>query len=599
MKRFLPRVTRLSLRSAEAREGMRTVQVCVADFPSADVSLEMFELARFSLHDMVTCGAALRRMGAGASCFEDVATKTVDYFYENLRNSTTADHACVLVRCFRTMTFEQLSDDLRAAAIVHVPASEADRRMKCLVLMASSGVDPDWNDRHRSTGHRAIALPSVDMVQRFPMIAQLVRQLGVDVQAILQPEPSLFLELGVRAYNVFHVSDALGSPYVPDQRGFVIPYGVRSVLGLGGVLPDGELYPVIMFSRVYVTRLVADLFRPLALSLKIALLPFTPGPLFRDSGSANAAPAESESTSNIARMLQSVEIRRATFEQLLAVHEQAVDDQSRRLDHSLDELRVRADQLARSNAELDQFAHVVSPDLQEPLRMVASFTKLLGDRYNGRLDADADEYIRFAIDGAHRMQALLHDLLRYARVNADGDSFREVNLGAVCDAAITNLAEAVRESEAVVTRDDLPTVRGNEVRLIELLQNLIANAIKFRRELPCRVHIRAERRGDVWVFSVRDNGIGIAPQNQERIFIVFQRLHSRAAYPGTGIGLAICKKIVVQHNGQLWVESEPGMGSVFRFTLPAADGPSAACVGQPANREEVSNEDRRDSAGGG
>jgi len=230
--------------------------------------------------------------------------------------------------------------------------------------------------------------------------------------------------------------------------------------------------------------------------------------------------------------------------------------------------------LVRSNNDLEQFAYVASHDLQEPLRMVSNFTQLLGKRYRGKLDPEADEFIAFAVDGAARMHTLIQDLLDYSRVGRNGKSFAPADTNEILAAAMANLAVAIRESGAIITHDSLPTVRGDRAQLIRLFQNLVDNAIKFRsREAP-HIHVSAAARewGAGWVFSVRDNGIGINPQYAERIFIIFQRLHTRAEYPGTGIGLAVCKKIVERHEGRIWLESDLGKGSVFYFTLENNEG---------------------------
>jgi chemotaxis family two-component system sensor kinase Cph1 len=230
----------------------------------------------------------------------------------------------------------------------------------------------------------------------------------------------------------------------------------------------------------------------------------------------------------------------------------------------------RTDELARSNRELEQFAYVASHDLQEPLRMVASYTQLLARRYKDNLDEDANEFIHYAVDGAMRMQALINDLLMISRVGTRGKPLQPCESGLALEHALINLRMATAESGATVTHDEMPRVVADVSQLTQLLQNLIGNALKFHGGEKPQIHIGAERRNDEWVVSVRDNGIGISPEFFDRIFVIFQRLHGKQEYPGTGIGLAVCKKIVERHGGAIWVESESGKGATFLFTLSAA-----------------------------
>ena len=249
------------------------------------------------------------------------------------------------------------------------------------------------------------------------------------------------------------------------------------------------------------------------------------------------------------------------------------DSEKQKVEAANRDLLLKTSELARSNAELEQFAYVASHDLQEPLRMVSSYVQLFAKRYAGEVDEQADKYIAYAVEGAKRMQMLIGGLLEYSRLGREELQPRMLDLGLVVGEALQNLKATLEETQAEVTCDPMPVVSGDASQLLQVLQNLIANADKFRRpgQRP-HIHLSARRAEPVWLISVKDDGIGIPSEFFERVFIIFQRLHTRAEYPGTGIGLSICKKVIERHGGHIWVESEPGQGTTFVFSLPIAGG---------------------------
>jgi PAS domain S-box-containing protein len=281
--------------------------------------------------------------------------------------------------------------------------------------------------------------------------------------------------------------------------------------------------------------------------------------------------------------------RERKAEALACLNEELRRDVSR---HRAAEERIRSDvrDLARSNSELERFAYVCSHDLQEPLRTIGGFVQLLERRYRDRLDDTAERWISYSVDGVKRMQQLISDLLAYSRVTRGNHQAAPVDTTIMISCVLRNLRAAIAESGAEVTYDPLPGITGNAPQIVQLFQNLIGNAIKFRSEAPPRVHLSAQPHPDGWLFSVKDNGIGIDPKDGARIFDIFQRLHERTEYPGTGIGLAICQKIVEAHGGRIWVESQPGSGAVFYFTIPEKGH---------ANDGTTNREARGDSPGGG
>ncbi|HEX4263981.1 MAG TPA: ATP-binding protein [Verrucomicrobiae bacterium] len=235
---------------------------------------------------------------------------------------------------------------------------------------------------------------------------------------------------------------------------------------------------------------------------------------------------------------------------------------------AMEKLKQTSAELERSNTDLQQFAYVASHDLTEPLRMITSYLELLSSRAQGKLGTEEREFIGYAVDGARRMRTLIQDLLAYARVDTRGRPLGPTDCEHVLETVLANLKVAIDESGVVIEHERLPTVEGDSVQLAQVFQNLLGNAIKFHGPMPPRIHVGARRNNDEWLFHVKDNGIGIDPKNFSRIFVLFQRLHTRQEYPGTGMGLAICKKIIERHGGRIWAESKPGEGTTFLFTIP-------------------------------
>lgn len=277
---------------------------------------------------------------------------------------------------------------------------------------------------------------------------------------------------------------------------------------------------------------------------------------------------------NFAHLILSLSIGKRNMQRLVKERTQelmnanhTMNDLNDQLERRIREIEEKNVLLARSNADLEQFAYVASHDLQEPLRQISSFSQLLARRYSGKLDADADEFIRFMVDGTRRMQELINDILTYSRLHKSREQFAAVDCGALFRDVLQGMRSILENSEAQVVLKNLPVILGDRTQLAQLFRNLVSNAVKFRGSEPPCIQVCANKQEDHWLFSVADNGIGIASEYFQRIFVVFQRLHATADYPGTGIGLAICKRVVENHGGRIWLESEPGKGSTFFFTL--------------------------------
>ena len=411
--------------------------------------------------------------------------------------------------------------------------------------------------RLRAETEAALDVWYADHVQ--PLIA-LVQEQGAGAvdPAALRAEDTAFatMEDLLSAYTVA-VREAREQANDQLRQWIDVTSAAFAVLLVGAVVAGAALW-------VYLRRWVTDPLAALAAEARLVA-----------DGDAHHR-VEVSGPGEVGDLARDVELMRERLVVLLDESARARDELT--VSHAV--LEEQAEELRRSNRDLEQFAYVASHDLQEPLRKVASFTQLLSSRYRGQLDERADQYIDFAVDGAKRMQRLINDLLGFSRVGRIGTEVTDVDMGAVLEQVVADLGPLIEEAGAQVTGGDLPNVRGEAPLLTQLVANLVGNSLKFRRPgVPPRVRLEAQRVGDVWQFSCQDNGIGIDPQYAERVFVIFQRLHAKEVYEGTGIGLALCKKIVEFHGGDIWVDQAVAEGSVVRWTLPAAPAPGNTVAG--------------------
>ncbi len=541
---------------------------------------ERYSLAAFDFSDMIRCGARLRTVAADSACMEDAAQRVVDYLRGALVGPL-GESACALVRCFKTHPLGSLPEELAAAARGSLGAGvpEADRETEaipCLTLLGSSGELPEWSSRHGSRGHRAIPLASLGVLDRAPMIGQLIGQMGLSPGDVMRPTTDFLLDAEQRAFNVFHVPEARGSAYVPAQD-FVTAHGVRSVLGFGGLLPSGDFFAVILFSRVAIPREVADMFRTIALSTKLVLLPFTRGPIFTvETGRAGIGydqAAQERQRAEIATLhlliaaFENVALQQTAKLKLAMREAQQSARDVRRLNAVLERrVEERTADLLASNEELKEFSYSVSHDLRAPLRAIDGFSAALEEDYGAQLDEGARTYVRRIRTGAQRMGQLIDAMLGLAKVTRAEISRSEVDLSALAASIAGELLET--HPERVVQFEIEPGLRveGDPHLLRSMLENLLGNSFKFTSG-TAEAQIRFGWSGEQRAFFVADNGAGFDMRNSSKLFRVFSRLHSSEEFEGHGVGLATVERIVRRHGGSLWATARVGEGATFWFRL--------------------------------
>ncbi len=534
-----------------------------------------FRLAEFGLSDMIQCGRALRGAPAAES-MEEAAEWVVELLWRSLVGAE-GERACALLRCFKTHALSRLPGDLAEVARAALVGDEAaERDVLCLTLLASRGDEPEWMGRLGSRGHRAIPLESVAVVERAPMIARLIQQMGMEVRDVLAPTPDFLLDAEQRAFGVFHVAEARGSGYVPAQ-GFVTEQGIRSVLGFGGLLPSGDLFAVILFSRVRIAREVADLFQTIALSTKLVLLPYVRGPVFQGETASPEAAGDGR-----AQERQRAEI--ATLGLLIPALEDVALEQTRRLQAAVGEAQQRTEEvrqlnaaletrvrertasLVTANAEMEAFSYSVSHDLRAPLRTIEGFSVALEEDCAAELSPTGKGYLGRIRRATVRMGELIDALMELSRVARAELSRSAVDLSGLAGEVAQELREGQGGREVQWRIAPGMVAEGDRKLLRAMLANLLGNAWKFTgRRSPAVIEV-GWSAGD-GAFFVRDNGEGFAMEEAGQLFQPFKRLHALEEFEGTGIGLATVARVVRRHGGEVWATAEVGVGATFWFRL--------------------------------
>jgi signal transduction histidine kinase/CheY-like chemotaxis protein len=531
----------------------------------------MFTFTNFTLPDLTEALGTLRKLGLGAVSMEETATRMVRFIQEGFLDRDTGSRSCALVRFFVTRPYGMLDAELQSLARTMLGDIPALPTHKCLVLLGTAGEQPAWNVRQHSQRHQVFPLPSEQIVSSLPMISQLMAQLGIDVRCVLRPDPTTLLVAEQQTYNVFHVAVAQGSPHIPAQQSFVIPYHIKSVLGFGGLLPSGELFTLILFSRTIISQDTALLFRPCALAAKAALLPFDrDGRIFtRPSlpGHASLTP--------IAPTPEQLRSESFVLEQLLDIYERTVHEQASRLDRAV--IEAQASTRAKS-----AFLAVMSHEIRTPMNGIMGMTELL---LQTSLTAEQREYATMVRQSNEGLLAIINDILDFSRFEADGLTLEVIDfdLRTTLEEALNVLAEPAQRKGlelACLLHAEVPVaLRGDPGRLRQVLMNLVGNALKFTHQGEIVIAIRqCERDADrvLLEFAVTDTGIGIAPEKQALLFKPFSQADTSTTreFGGTGLGLAICKQLVERMGGQISLESLAGHGSTFRFTVWLAKQPA-------------------------
>ena len=577
----------------------------------------MYNIERMTLRDMSECGLALRHLGDNASSMEEAANNIIQHLYKAFIGSSN-EQACVLVRFFKTHSYKDLTPDLQEYISEILNTRTVSDNLKCLTMLATAGDLEEWNSRHQSVGHKAIPLANEEAIARIPMISQLIQQLGINPGIVVQPNADFLSDLEQKMYNVFYIPNALNSPYIPSQALFVVPFNIKSVLGFGGLLPNGDMFAIVIFLKLFVPRTVINLFQPLALNIKLAILPFDKSRIFQENlEQSNAVIADNSQNPS----LDYLNSKNFVLNQLLDVSEKSTIMQSDKLEEVIANLNQTLKDLQKTQIQLIQnekmsslgqmvagIAHEINNPVsfiygnlqytqeyfQDLLQLISLYQKVCPvpspeiQAYLELIDFDylsSDLYslIDSMRNGANRIRQIVLSLRNFSRL--DESDMKQVDLHEGINNTLLILQQRLSpkdnspQIEIVKNYAQLPLVECLAGDINQVFFHILSNAIDFiqihyqklnikeKRQYTGQIQITTLTDQNAVIIQIADNGFGMTQEVQKRIFEPF--LTTKEVGKGTGLGLAVCYQIITQmHQGEIICTSEIGKGSQFVLRIP-------------------------------